>query len=206
MSDPLHFELLGETRTEIDKIKGSRFIATLCPVRDFEAVKLRLAEIRAEWPGATHHCWAWRGVGPTDLRSSDDGEPSGTAGAPILKVLVGRDLRGALVIVSRWFGGTKLGRGGLVRAYSEAAAAGLDAAPTEPITPKVTVTAKYDYGLCGPVDTVLHHQQLSDAPREYGAMIVLKVVVEAEDGAQLGAALTEACRGQVSVKIEPVER
>ena len=110
--------------------KGSRFLAVVVPVGDEAAAEQALAALAREHRDASHLCWAWR-LGPTAReRSHDAGEPHGTAGVPILQVLRGRELADALVAVVRWFGGVKLGKGGLARAYAAAAAAALDVVPT----------------------------------------------------------------------------
>ncbi len=111
--------------------KRSRFIGELFPVSGEEEAKERLAQVKRKYPDARHHCWAW--VLPDgSCRWSDDGEPGGTAGGPMAAVLKGADLTGALCVVTRYFGGTLLGSGGLVRAYSKAAALALADAGTEP--------------------------------------------------------------------------
>ena len=94
---------------EIEKVQGSRFLATLLPAPEPEVVLVTQAELRAQHPHAVHVCFAF--VGPTDLdtRFSDDGEPSKTAGYPMLRVLLGASLRNSAVLVTRYFGGTKLG-------------------------------------------------------------------------------------------------
>lgn len=105
------------------EIKKSRFIAWADKVSDREQAMAFLAKARAEYPDARHHCWAYQ-IGnpksPVNAGMSDDGEPSGTAGKPILNVLQHKDIGDIMVIVIRYFGGVKLGAGGLVRAYSGA--------------------------------------------------------------------------------------
>ena len=116
--------------------KRSRFIGELFPVSDEAQAKELIAQVRKKYPDARHHCWAW--VLPDGgCRWSDDGEPGGTAGGPMAAVLKGADLYGALCVVTRYFGGTLLGSGGLVRAYSRAAALALADAGTEPDPEKV---------------------------------------------------------------------
>ncbi len=113
-------------------VKNSRFIARVQPVSNREQVNAAVAQARADYPDARHYCWAYLLGQPRDARSAgmnDDGEPAGTAGKPILNVLQHGHLGDVLVIVTRYFGGTKLGAGGLVRAYSAAARQVLDAAP-----------------------------------------------------------------------------
>ena len=114
------FKLSGPVEASIDPIKGSKFLAWALPCMEIE-LKSRLAEARSRWPDVSHHCWAWTGSTDSELKFSDDGEPSGSAGRPILNVLVGQTLRDTLIVVIRWYGGTKLGTGGLVRAYGGAA-------------------------------------------------------------------------------------
>lgn len=110
----------AETRTEV---RRSRFVATLARVDSEEAARAVIAEVRHRYPDARHHCTAFvveaSGRQPVE-RSNDDGEPSGTAGRPMLAVLTGRGLTQVVAVVTRWFGGVKLGTGGLTRAYAGA--------------------------------------------------------------------------------------
>ena len=101
-----------------EDIKKSRFLALAEPIRSMDDAAAFLAANR--WPDATHHCWAWR-LGAS-YRFNDDGEPGGTAGRPILQAVEGQDCDRVVVLVVRWFGGVKLGTGGLVRAYGGVAA------------------------------------------------------------------------------------
>ena len=111
--------------------KRSRFIGEAFPVAGENEAKEYLAKVKKKYPDARHHCWAW--VMPDGAcRWSDDGEPGGTAGGPMAAVLKGADVYGALCVVTRYFGGTLLGSGGLVRAYSKAATLALADAGTEP--------------------------------------------------------------------------
>lgn len=114
--------IYAPARSEIE-IKRSRFIASLARTDSEEAAREFIAQIRREFPDARHHCTAFiihQDTGPDTARSSDDGEPAGTAGGPMLKVLTESGLTNVTCVVTRYFGGTKLGTGGLVRAYSEA--------------------------------------------------------------------------------------
>ncbi|WP_323117982.1 IMPACT family protein [Burkholderia alba] len=116
------FTLPAAVSAELD-IRKSRFIAHAIPVADRDAAMAALQQLRAEHPTATHVCWALLAGGQSGM--SDDGEPSGTAGRPILEVLRHHDLDGVLAAVVRYYGGVKLGAGGLVRAYTDAIAAAL---------------------------------------------------------------------------------
>jgi len=127
-------------REEI-KIKKSRFIATVIPVLNSEIAKEEYDKIKKEFHDARHNCWAWRfGENGLDFRYSDDGEPNGSAGKPILFSLKKYEVSDVMLVVTRFFGGVKLGVGGLVRAYSEAAELVLD--KCEKIQIDITKTVK----------------------------------------------------------------
>lgn len=141
----------GEAQT---RIKASVFLGTAFPVESDEAARAVLAEReRAMWD-ANHHCSAWR-LRDGTARANDAGEPNGSAGAPILAAIEGAGLVDAMVIVTRWFGGTKLGVGGLVRAYGEAAALALQAAPRRVGTAAVRLRVRYPYAHTAAVMRVL---------------------------------------------------
>jgi uncharacterized YigZ family protein len=119
------YTLAAAVSAEID-IRKSRFIALAIPVADRAAAMLELDTLRAQHPGATHVCWALLAGGESGM--SDDGEPSGTAGRPILEVLRHHEVDGVLAAVVRYYGGIKLGAGGLVRAYTDAIATAMQLA------------------------------------------------------------------------------
>lgn len=193
--------LTGEHRLEIDKIKGSRFLGIAAPARDEEAAQALLAAARKQYHDARHHCSAWRfGLDGRRFRYSDDGEPSGSAGKPILAVIDGRELVDVAVVVVRWFGGTKLGVGGLVRAYGAAAAETLDAAPIETVTLKRRFRFIHEYELSGPVQGLLAEFAFAPQEAEYGADVrfVLEVPLRACDAVL--AAFTERTAGRGRVE------
>lgn len=117
---------LAHSATCTLEIRKSRFIGCVEPIRDRAAAQQRVDQLRAEHPGAAHVCWALMAGGHS--AAVDDGEPSGTAGRPMLEVLRHQELDGVLATVVRYFGGTKLGAGGLVRAYTDAIAQALQQA------------------------------------------------------------------------------
>ncbi len=136
---------LARVRVE-DRIQNSRFIATLGPAPTVEAARALIDDVRAEFPDATHHCYAFAIGPPGNARaagSSDDGEPGGTAGRPMLSALANSAVGDVVVVVTRYFGGVKLGKGGLVRAYSGAVQHALREVPVgdrvETVTLRVTV-------------------------------------------------------------------
>lgn len=131
-----------------ESIKRSRFIATAAHASDTDAAKAFVAEIMAEFPDATHNCWAFVAGPPGDtahVGMSDDGEPHGTAGKPMLNTLLHAEVGEIAVVVTRYFGGTKLGTGGLVRAYSSMVKSVVEALPTKEMVEKVTVDATIAY-------------------------------------------------------------
>ena len=125
--DDQYYEIAGQARIEI-KRKGSRFIAETCPVDSVEEAHEQLEIVRKREHAATHHCYANRVVLANDalFKSADDGAPGGTAGRPIYDIICGRAVTNVLLVVTRYFGGTKLGTGGLARAYGDAAREAMD--------------------------------------------------------------------------------
>lgn len=138
LAAPAHHELL---------IKKSRFIACVEPCAGREAALARVAELRAQHAGAAHVCWALLAGGQS--AANDDGEPGGTAGRPMLEVLRHQDLEGVLATVVRYFGGVKLGAGGLVRAYTDAVAQALLGAEKIPLVRRAELRCTLPYALEG---------------------------------------------------------
>jgi len=128
------------------KVKGSRFICTIIPCLSKEDAEREYAELKKKYYDATHNCFAWR-IDDLNWRYSDDGEPSGTAGKPILQAVDAREFKEILCVVTRYFGGTKLGTGGLIRAYGDAAVQALDLVKPKIKTLWATVDIRYDYAL-----------------------------------------------------------
>lgn len=126
--------------------RSSKFLAWIYPVRSEEEIREHLEALRKRFFDATHHCYAWR-LGPRGeaFRANDDGEPSGTAGKPILGQLLSNELTDCLVVVVRYFGGTKLGVPGLIAAYRESAAAAIEAAQIVERTVDRIVTVDFPY-------------------------------------------------------------
>lgn len=127
MNSPNSYSTIEREGQAEYKDRGSRFLAFAFPCADLEGFRKKLKTLREEHPKAVHHCYAWR-IG-SDEKAGDDGEPSGSAGRPILGVLQGRGLTQAAVIVVRYFGGTLLGVPGLIQAYRTAASLALQVVP-----------------------------------------------------------------------------
>jgi len=175
----------AEYRHESDPIKGSRFVATVSPAPTPAEAEAVVARVRAADPNATHHCWAYRTGRPCDrFRFSDDGEPGGSAGRPILQQIEGHGLTDTVVVVTRWFGGTKLGIGGLIRAYGGCTARALDLAPKKTLLLTRRVAASFPYECLSAVQRVLAAHQLEPLEAEYGEAVAMTLevpVCELED-------------------------
>ena len=189
-------------RVEIERVKSSRFIGDAGPAGSEAEAKTFLEEVRAALPDASHHCYAWR-IDGDETRSSDDGEPSGSAGRPILKRIEGDELHRVIVVVTRYFGGTKLGTGGLVRAYGAAARAALDAAAIVEHEAMTMLRVEHGYDASGAVAGVLAHRGLEPADASYDMSVHLRIAVPTADVEQMMAELREATAGQATVETEP---
>jgi uncharacterized YigZ family protein len=157
--------------------RGSRFIALLLAADGEAAAKQRLAEVAARHRDATHHCWAWRLGWPPRERCNDAGEPAGTAGGPILRALQGAGVSDAVLVVVRWFGGTKLGKGGLVRAYGGAAREALGAASLLPRLRRRLVELEVPYPHLGAVQRLLHPPEVELLRQGYGESVRWELAV-----------------------------
>lgn len=155
------------------EVRRNRFLGYVLPVDDREAALAELARLRSEHPGAAHVCWALLAGGQSGM--SDDGEPSGTAGRPILEVLRHHELDGVLAAVVRYFGGVKLGAGGLVRAYTEATATALANAETVERVPETTLELRADYADAERVRRWADAAGYAEPDAEYGAEVVLRL-------------------------------
>ncbi len=188
----------GESRAEIRE-KGSVFLAVIGPAADEGAAKALLAGLEKEFPDATHHCWAWRLGSPPRERSADAGEPAGTAGVPILQVLRGAGLSDVMAVVARWFGGTKLGKGGLARAYAAATREALQGLPVLQKVPTARLAVEVPYEKVGALKRLLRPPEIELEAEEYGAAARLVLAVHEERREGLEEALAE-------LGIAPVEK
>lgn len=184
-------------RHEIEPIKNSRFITELRPISTDEDAKLFLAEMRAEFPDANHHCWAYQIKNPARARSSDDGEPGGSAGRPILAVLQGRELFDLMAVVVRYFGGTKLGVGGLMRAYGGAAAKTLDRAELKEITPTRPLWLRYSYDETNQIQSAVKKLGLELLESQYSEEVLSLLQVPAQDWEQVRQELINQSAGRI---------
>jgi uncharacterized YigZ family protein len=188
--------LPGSARVEIE-IKRSRFVAHAARV-DSLAETLDFYQAAAD-PAATHNCWAWK-LGH-QYRFNDDGEPASTAGKPILGAIEGKGLDHVMVIVTRYFGGIKLGAGGLVRAYAGAAARCIDRAGPVDIQPELECTIEAAFGWTGQVYAVLESNAATRLEEVYAdGGIRIRATLPESAFEELRRALGDATRGEARVR------
>jgi len=184
-------------------VLNSRFIATAAPVFSVDEAKEFINRIRSEFPDATHHVPAYIiGHGASTItHCNDDGEPSGTAGRPILAVLSGSGLGDIAVVVARYFGGTKLGTGGLVRAYSDAARRVLSVLPRAERILTHTVMVAIPYAWFERLRLIIasHGGQVTD--QDFAADVTVTARFAVEHFSAFQQALTEASHGDLHAEI-----
>ncbi|TWI11873.1 IMPACT family protein [Aerolutibacter ruishenii] len=190
----MSIDTLAAPASHLLEVKHSRFLAQAASVTTAEQALAFFAEVGD--PTATHNCWAYRLGGL--YRFNDDGEPAGTAGRPILSAIDGQGYDQVAVVVTRWFGGIKLGAGGLVRAYGSAAAECLRTAPRQPLVVLREATVAYAFEDTGAVHAALAHfgaEKLDEAFGPDGARLHLRL--PAERLAPLKVQLRDATRDRV---------
>ena len=177
--------------------RGSRFLCTLRRVETEGDARAVVAALRREHPDARHHCSAFV-LGPDAAvqRSSDDGEPAGTAGAPMLDVLRGAGLSDVAAVVTRWFGGTLLGAGGLVRAYGDAVRGAVAEAGRLRRTLLTELSLELDHADAGRVEGELRSRGVVVLDVAYDARVRLLLAAAADDVGRVGAAVAAATAGQ----------
>jgi len=193
----------GRARVE-EVISRSRFITTAGPAASVEEAKAFIASVRAEFGDATHNCYAFAAGPPGSTAMagmSDDGEPSGTAGRPMLAVVLGSGVGDLAVVVTRYYGGTKLGTGGLVRAYSGGVKAVLEVLAVREKVSLVTVLLSGAYRWVTPVERLLPEFEASVVSREFAAEVTWEVQAPEERVAELVAAVGEMSAGEVETEI-----
>jgi len=173
----MSYSSLKEPLEILYEIKRSKFHAYAQSISDRGQAMEALTICKEKYPDARHHCWAYL-IGapsnPLSVAMSDDGEPSGTAGKPILNVLQHSDIGNIVVIVSRYFGGVKLGAGGLVRAYSSSTQTLIEQALTEPYIEKCTINIRCEYALEQFVRHLLSKVDANVLSVEYGLAANIK--------------------------------
>jgi uncharacterized YigZ family protein len=187
----------GEHRTR-DEISRSRFVTTLAPAPSIDEAQAFLARIRAEFPDATHNCWAYV-VGPPGstgrVGMSDDGEPHGTAGRPMLTALLHSGVGDVAAVVTRYYGGTKLGTGGLVRAYGGCVQRALETLPRAERVSWAPCVVTIGYGDVTVVQQLIAAHEGQVVEESYGADVTYRLELPDSRLATFVAAVVDATRG-----------
>lgn len=181
-------------------VEKSKFIGHAKPVQTEEEARMFVEEIKQKYKDATHNVWAYTiGQSMNIQRYSDDGEPQGTAGIPTLELIKKEDLRNVVVVVTRYFGGIKLGAGGLVRAYTKGAKLGLDAAKIVEKRPFVRVEIEIEYTLLGKIQNELSNNNYFVKEIEYADKVKINVFCESEKTEGLNKMILELTNANARV-------
>lgn len=185
--------------------KKSRFIAHVKKIESEEEALDFLAKMKKQYWDARHNCFAYVLGNRHQLqRCSDDGEPAGTAGRPMLDVLLREDIHNCIVVVTRYFGGTLLGTGGLVRAYQKATQEGLAASIILEMKQGMRITIHTDYNGIGKIQYILGRDQITTMDSRYTDKVELDVMVPLEQKDQLLTDITEATNGTASFDCDDI--
>ena len=199
LSSPDHYLTIARDGEAEIEVKRSRFLCTLVRVEDEYAARAVVERLRKQHWDARHHCSAFvLGPGAEVQRSSDDGEPAGTAGAPMLEVLRGREVSDVVAVVTRWFGGVLLGAGGLVRAYSDAVRAGLDEVGTLTRYLVVEHDLVVDHADAGRLESDLRTRGIAVLDVSYADRVTLRLGVPAPDAPAFPALVAELTAGSAT--------
>ena len=190
-----------------EEIKKSRFITLLAHTSGVNEAKDFIQQVKLQHLTARHHCWAFVAGRPTDsqqLGFSDDGEPSGTAGKPILAQLMGSGIGEITAVVVRYYGGIKLGTGGLVRAYGSGVQQALKQIEVKYKVPQVEYTLQCDYGQLAIVETLLQQVEGQIIGSEYAQFVTLHLSLPATQASQVGDKLRDLSRG--TLQLTPISQ
>jgi uncharacterized YigZ family protein len=189
-----------------EEIKRSRFITTVGPAPTVEAARALIADVSAEFADASHNCWAYV-VGPpgstAQIGMSDDREPHGTAGRPMLNVLLHSGIGDIAAVVTRYFGGTLLGKGGLVKAYSGGVQLALESLPTVELIPKSIVSLVVDYSAVTPIKRLIAEASAEVVHEEYAADVSYRILLPTENADDFAARIIDLTGGNALVEVEP---
>jgi uncharacterized YigZ family protein len=172
--------------------KGSRFLAFAFPVRTESEIKTQLELLRKTYYDATHHCYAYAlGADRAAYRTNDDGEPSGTAGRPIYGQILSADLTNILIVVVRYYGGTKLGVPGLINAYKTAASEALAEAEVVSCIVKELYEVEFPYESMNDVMKIVKEESLEVINNDFGMKCVMRLAIRHRDSERISARLTK---------------
>ena len=203
MSNSNTFKVPSKTVMDTQEIKGSKFITTVSRAVNKLAAKEFIDSIRQKYIDATHNCYAYIAGNPystTDIGFGDDGEVPGTAGKPMLSVLQHKKIGEIVVVVTRYFGGTKLGTGGLVRAYTRSVQKALDKLILEEYHPLITVNISFDFQYENSVRQVLNIHNIQIAQSDYGQKVIFRIVLNESVYNQLMDDLNNTLSGNIKIE------
>lgn len=181
--------------------KKSRFLGKIKQVETEEEALEFIESIKKQYWDARHNCFAYIiGTKGETVRCSDDGEPSGTAGKPMLEVLQNQELRNVVAVVTRYFGGVLLGTGGLVRAYTQATQEALKEAQVATMTPMAVMTVKNDYNAIGKIKYVLAQEEVPVLNEEYAVDVVVTMAVSLAEKERMIKKLIEVTNGKAVIE------
>lgn len=200
------YKTTAENGTASYEIQKSRFIAYTSHVETEAEARDFVTAIKKKHFDARHNCSAWvLGADSSQQKSNDDGEPGGTAGNPILEAIKQHGLTNVVVVVTRYFGGIKLGAGGLIRAYSHTASLGLEATPCLEVKPFCLMEAEMDYSLLGTVENWIRNEELRTGETAYLDKVTVRLLVEPADCEAISTELTNLTAGQCKITIHKPE-
>jgi len=202
MSSKSRYRVPASRHRVEEEIKRSRFITTLAYTQTVEEARAFVAEMKAEFAGASHNCWAYlvgAPAGTSQIGYSDDGEPHGTAGRPMFTVLQHCGLGDISAVVTRYFGGTKLGKGGLVKAYSGGVQYALESLPTVEYVPTVDLEVVIDYTSVTPVQRMLPEFEASIIDETYAADVTYRIRLPEEQAEPFEVALIGLTNGMALI-------
>ena len=180
--------------------KKSKFICNVFHVESVEEAEKKLNIIRKKYHDARHNCFVYKVVEEGVFNASDDGEPSGTAGRPMLDVILGEDIYNVAVVVTRYFGGVLLGTGGLVRAYSKAVQEGLAASKVILKQKGIALKITTDYTGLGKIQYIAGERNIPVLDSEYTDKVVMKLLVPVQDVGSVQKAITEGTNGRAGIE------
>lgn len=186
-----------------DSVRRSRFVTTAARASTPDAAHAFIDDVRGELPDATHHCWAFVAGPPgstAHVGMSDAGEPHGTAGRPMLTVLLHGGIGEIVVVCSRWFGGVKLGTGGLARAYAQGVNHVLVSLPTTRLVTRVSLSVTVGYADVDGLRALAERHGVLVEEEAYGASVHYRLAVPANEAERFGAALAESTKGRARLE------
>jgi uncharacterized YigZ family protein len=198
VSGPTRYPIPARVHRVEETIQRSRFITTLAHAPDPEAAHAFVAAVRAEFPDATHHCWAFVAGAPgstTRIGMSDDGEPHGTAGRPMLTTLLHADVGEVVAVCTRYFGGIKLGTGGLSRAYSGGVVLALETLAKEERVERVSLDVTVGYPEVDAVQRLVQEWALPIEEEVFGGDVRYRIGVPVDRVEELRARVADLTRG-----------